>query len=455
VDADQGAYQDDNNAFTEFDRNLYSYGANAELSEQLNLEFTGAYSDLQRNFVNDSSLVSPNSYDGIYTETNAEGSLWENELKAIAKGEYTRLVVGASASRQTMSTRNYTFSSQFGGFESTTDLDSLNLQEVIYNGYIHTNFNGGLLASSMEPISLVLGARYVNHDEFGSHFTYEINPKVQLSPSALIYGAITSGFNAPSLYQLYSPSQSATALTNRGNQNLDPEKSVSYELGWKQQVSSAFSFELSAFKTEVRDVIEYIYLWNGNSAGSIGAGDYLGDTYINASQQDVMGVELSAAAYPVDKLQLQGNISLTRSSLTFGPDDISRSYTGGNLVQIYESGQFVTEEQEIEGLTRRPSVNAFVSATYEATDRLRLNLDSQFVGARDDVFYSSNLGPYGALDRSNVDGYNLTDIGIRYEISRQFSVTGKVENLFDTDYQEINGYNTRGRGMYLKASFSL
>ena len=168
-----------------------------------------------------------------------------------------------------------------------------------------------------------------------------------------------------------------------------------------------------------------------------------------------MGVELSATAYPVDKLQLQGNVSLTRSSLTFGPDDISRSYTGGNLVQIYESGQFVTAEQEIEGLTRRPSVNAFVSATYEATDRLRLNLDSQFVGARDDVFYSSNLGPYGALDRSNVDGYTLTDIVIRYEISRQFSVTRKVENLFDTDYQEINGYNTRGRGLYLKVSFSL
>ncbi|MDZ7682547.1 MAG: TonB-dependent receptor [Fodinibius sp.] len=230
VDVDQGAFDDDNNAFTEFDRNLYSYGANAELSEQLNLEFSGAYSDLQRDFVNDSSLVSTNTYDGIYTETNGEGTLWENELKAIAKGEYTRLVVGASASRQTMSTRNYIYSSQFGGYESETDLDSLNLQEVIYNGYAHTEINGGLLSDNLQPVSLVLGARYVNHDEFGSHVTYEINPKVQLSSSSLVYASVTSGFNAPSLYQLYSPSQSATALTDRGNENLDPEKSVSYEV---------------------------------------------------------------------------------------------------------------------------------------------------------------------------------------------------------------------------------
>ena len=455
LDVDQGGYQDDSNAFTEFDRGLYSYGANAELSQQLNLEFSGAYSELDRNFVNDSSLVSPNAYDGIYTETNAEGTLWENELKAVAKGEFTRLVVGASASQQTMSTRNYTYSSQFGGYENTTDLDSLNLQEVIYNGYIHTSFNGGLLASSLEPVSLVLGSRYVNHDEFGSHFTYEINPKVQLSPSALVYGAITSGFNAPSLYQLYSPSQSATALTNRGNQNLDPEKSVSYELGWKQQVSSAFSFELSAFKTEVRDVIEYVYLWDGSSAGNISAGDYLGDSYINASRQDVMGVEASITAYPIDQLRLKGNLSLTQSSLTIEPDDINESYTGGNLVQIYETGQFITAETEIEGLTRRPAVNAFVSATYEATDALRLSIDSEFVGSRDDVFYSANLGPYGAQDRSEISGYNLTDVSLRYELNQQLSLTGQVENVFNTEYQEINGYQTRGRALYVKATFSL
>ena len=461
-DVDQGAYQDDSNAYTEFERDLFNFGGGVELSDQIVIEFQGAYSDLNRDFVNDSSLVGPDgTYDGIYTELNAKGSLWENELKAVIDGNHIRFVAGASTSQQTMSTRNYTFSrSQFGVYESTTDLDSLGLKEIIYNGYAQSNFNGGLIADQLKSFSLGLGGRFVHHDEFGSHFTYEINPKLQLAESTLLYGAVTSGFNAPSLYQLYSPSQSAGSYTNRGNETLDPESSISYEVGWKQEVGSRFSFELSAFKTVVSDVIEYVYLWNGDTAiknlsGSFPDSDYLGDTYINASEQEVSGLEASASARITPKLNLKGNVSLTRSILTFSPDDIDPAYTGGNHVQIYESGAYVTEEKEIEGLTRRPSVNAFISASYLATDKLRIKIDSRFVGSRDDVFYSASLGPYGALDRSDITGYNVTNATVGYSVTENLSTLLKVENLFDTDYQEINGYNTRGRGYFIKLQYQL
>jgi vitamin B12 transporter len=457
VDADQGAYQDDSNAYTDFNRDLFSYGAGINLSQNLKLDVSGAYSNLDRKFVNDSSLVAPNTYDGIYTETSGDGTLWENELKAVLQGQHARLVAGASASQQTMSTRSYTYSrSQFGVFESRTNLDSLNLKEVIYNGYMHTNLNGGLISESLEPFSLVLGGRYVNHDEFGSHLTYEINPQVQLFESTLIYGAITSGFNAPSLYQLYSPAKGGSGFTDRGNQNLEPETSVSYEVGVKQQFGSSMSVELSAFKTRIQNVIQYVYLWNANtSTGNLTFADYLGDTYLNASEQNIAGLEASVSAYPIPKLQFQGNVALTQSTITLDPSEISQSYTGGNHVQVYESGRFLTGETDIEDLTRRPSISAFASATYLATDVLQFKVDSRFVGSRNDVFYSASLGPNGALDRRSVSNYNITDFSIRYEITSRLSVTCKVENLFDTQYQEINGYQTRGRGFFFKASFTL
>ena len=461
-DVDQGAYQDDSNAYTDFERNLFNFGGGMELSDQIALEFQGAYSDLNRDFVNDSSLVSAEgTYDGIYTELNAEGSLWENELKGVIDGDHIRFVAGASASRQTMSTRNYVYSrSQFGVYESTTDLDSLGLKEIIYNGYAQSNLNGALIADRLESFSLGLGGRWVHHDEFGSHFTYEINPKLQLAESTLLYGAVTTGFNAPSLYQLYSPSQNAGSYTNRGNENLDPETSISYEVGWKQEVGNQFSFELSAFRTVVNDVIEYVYLWNGDTAiENLNAGfpdsDYLGDTFINASEQQVSGLEASASARLNSKLNVQGNVLLTQSTLTFSPDDVDPVYTGGNHVQIYESGAYVTEEKEIEGLTRRPSVNVFISASYLATDKLRFKVDSRYVGSRDDVFYSASLGPFGALDRSEVSSYNVTNATVNYSITDNLSALLKVENLFDTDYQEINGYNTRGRGYFIKLQYQL
>lgn len=455
VDSDQGAYADDSNAYTEFERDLFGYGAGMKVSPNISFDFHGAYSDLLRNFENDSSLVSPNTYDGTYVETRGEGALWENELKAVAKGQYIRLSAGVSVSKQTMNNYSYTYSrSQFGVFESTTDLDSLNLKEIIYNGYVHANLNGGLISEKMGSFSLVLGGRYVNHDAFGSHFTYEINPKVQLTESALVYGAMTTGFNAPSLYQLHSP---ATAgFTNRGNENLDPEQSVSYELGWKQQVSPAFSFEVSAYQTKVQDVIEYIYLWDSStSINNLTFAEYLGDTFINASEQNIRGIELSVSANVTSTFNVQGNLSLSKSTLAFEPDDINESYTAGNHVQIYESGVFVTEQQEIKGLTRRPSVNAFISGVYQPTESLQFKLDSKFVGARDDVFYSMSLGPFGALDRSERSSYNVTDWSVRYDITDQISVMGKIENMFNTEYQEINGYRTRGRGLFIKASFVL
>ncbi|HEX6982741.1 MAG TPA: TonB-dependent receptor [Balneolaceae bacterium] len=458
IEADGGAYRDDSNLYTDFNRDLFGYGAAAQLSSNLSLQFSGAYSDLQRDVVNDSSLVSPNGqYDGSYNETNAKGSLWKNELRATFRGDGLRLVAGALASRQTMSTRVYIYSrSQFGIYESTVDLDSMNLKETIYGGYLHSSFNGGLISENLNRFSLILGGRYVHHNEFGAHFTYEINPKYQLSESSLVYGAITSGFNAPSLYQLHSPARRFGAYTSRGNSNLNPEVSISYELGWKQQVSPALSFELAVFKTKVSNVIEYIYLWEGSvPIADLTAADYLGDTYINLSEQNIRGVEVSVSANAGPKLSFNGTASLIKSELSFSPADINESYTGGHHVQLFESGKFVTGGHVIEGLSRRPFVNASVSAAYQATEVLSFRIDSRFVGSRDDVFYAGNLGPFGALDRTEVSAYNITDLSARYRITGHFSITGKIENLFDTDYVEINGYQTRGRGFFLKLRYQI
>src|SRR5699024_2760702 len=138
------------------------------------LEFSGAYSDLRRDIVNDSSLVSTEgTYDGSFNETNAEGTLWKNELTATLRGDNVRFVAGALTSRQTMSTRDYICSrSSCGVDETTVDLDSLNLRQIIYGGYLHTSVNGGLISDKLERFSLVLGGRYVHHNEFGAHFTY-------------------------------------------------------------------------------------------------------------------------------------------------------------------------------------------------------------------------------------------------------------------------------------------
>lgn len=455
-DLDQSAYVDDNNARIDFRRNLYSYGASYKVSDRAEIRFSGAWSELNRDFVNDSSVVDASgNYDGTYTETRGEGTVWENELTARLSGDAFSAIAGAGRSSQTMSTYSYTYSSAFN-FESESDLDSLGLKETTHYAFLKTELNGGLLSDGLDSFSLGLGARLSEHNEFGTHLTYEVNPKVRVSPSSLLYAALTTGFNAPSLYQLYSPAEGFGALTNRGNSRLEPETSFSIEAGWKQNIGDKVQVEASIFRTTLSNTIEYIYLWDGRTGiENLSGGDYLGDTYINISEQLINGVEARVKTDLLPELRLGGSLTYTHSTHSFSPDDIDESYTEGNHVQLYEGGQFVDEQKEVEGLIRRPDLTATADLNYRPFSRLGITVTTSFVGSNDDIFYSAVLGPFGAVDRKKVDRYNLTDVKVSYRIGSWLTLMAKSENIFDTYYTEINGYATRGRSFFIKAQYRL
>lgn len=455
---DQAAYSDDDNAVVDFGRGLFSYGLGYSISDSWQLNFEGAYSGLNRDFVNDSSLVdAQGTYDGTFVETNAEGTSWENSLTATFNGNAIRTIAGLETSIQTMNTRNYVYSrSSFGVYEETVDLDSLNLKEELKAAFVHSEINGSLISDKLDLFSLVIGGRLVDHNRFGKHVTYEFNPKVRISGSALIYAALTSGFHAPSLYQLNSPQQGFGAYTSRGNPGLLPEESISYEIGWRQEIGKLGNIELSLFRTEVKDVIEYVYLWNANTpVSNLTSSDYMGDTYLNISRQEINGLEIGLKLQPLSSLSLSGSLSITDSRLIFDPNDIKESYTGGNHVQIYESGVFVNEEQELSSFTRRPGLTAKVQAIWQPYLKLRLRLISRYVGNRDDIYYSDALGPFGAQGRRNIKGYNITDLQAAYRLTQALTISGKIGNLFDSGYSEIEGYRTRGRSFIFKARYEL
>ncbi len=454
-EADQGAFADDDNAFADFQRDLLNYQVRYQLSKVVELTFKGGYSDLDRDFVNDSSRVdAAENFDGAVNETHAVASLLENEVTGQYQNEHFTATAGIGNTRQTMNIETFTFNRAFD-FESSTDLDSLNLEENISHVFLHTELGGGLITEAIDNITLGLGARLLDHNRFGMHATYEVNPKVQLSPGALVYGAITTGFNAPSLYQLNTPEQGAGAFTARGNAELRPETSVSYELGWKQRIGSRLQFNAALFKTEVKDVIEYVYLWNSDTpVGELSFQEYLGDTYLNASRQDVRGLEIGLDAQLTRRLSFHGDAGFTDSELSFSPENIDTEQIGGNHVQVFESGEFVSNAAELDGLTRRPAFSGNFRIKYRPSDMFSFTVSSRFVGSRDDIAYSPALGPLGALQFNEVDAYNLTDLGARYEVSQNLAFNIKIENIFDENYREINGYQTKGRGFFVQGQLS-
>jgi vitamin B12 transporter len=44
--------------------------------------------------------------------------------------------------------------------------------------------------------------------------------------------------------------------------------------------------------------------------------------------------------------------------------------------------------------------------------------------------------------------YFVAHLAARFKIHKNFTLTGRIENLFDKKYQEIYGYNTPGFSIY-------
>ena len=123
-------------------------------------------------------------------------------------------------------------------------------------------------------------------------------------------------------------------------------------------------------------------------------------------------------------------------------------------MQLFSNGAFLTNQVESMKLVRRPST-ANVSLTYLPIDMLILRMDLKIVSSRNDTYYDSNLGPYGALTSIPLSSYTLVDFSQKLIINSDVFISGKIENIFNVQYSEILGYTSRGRGFYLSVNYKI
>jgi vitamin B12 transporter len=271
----------------------------------------------------------------------------------------------------------------------------------------------------------------------------------------VVYGSLSTGFNAPSLYQLYDPTVGYGAVRSKGNKDLDAERSVSMEVGLKHEFGTESYLTVSAFHTRVADAIEYVYLWNKDvEMNELGSSDNRGDTYLNIAAQVTQGIELTGRI-GIKKIFIQGNISWIKASITASPNDLNKAHTQGHHVQLYNYGMFLENEVDIDNLTRRPELTGNVTYGYRPFKSLLITLAHRYARSRYDVGYMGDLGPWGALANFDVDSYHLFDAAAHFQINKNWSVGTKVENLSDESYQEILGYATRGRSLYFNVTFRM
>jgi len=209
-----------------------------------------------------------------------------------------------------------------------------------------------------------------------------------------------------------------------GNPGLEPERSRSWEAGIEQTLGRATGIGVTWFDQRFTDLIQYtgIALEPG------------GPNYFNVGAAVARGLELTAGT-AVAGLQL------------------TASYTHLDT-RVADPG-LATDASFAEGeaLLRRPAHAASLSARHQLPDG-SIGATFQHVGARDDL----DFGVGFPAPRRTLDAH--TTVGLSAEHRVPFSgpdatVLVRVENLFDSDYQEIIGFPAPGRLIFVGARVRL
>lgn len=229
--------------------------------------------------------------------------------------------------------------------------------------------------------------RLLDHDTFGDHLTWNLGYSYQLNDTTRLRASAGTAFRAPTGTDLYG---------DGGNPALQPEKSRSIEAGLDYQIDSHSRVSAAVYRTDITNLIVYTGSWpTGQNQ--------------NVAEASISGLELT--------------YSYNRKPWRFA--------ASGEWKRPWDETNDVI-------LSRRARVAAKASLVY-SQPRWDAGVDVQFQGERDDSFWNSTV----------LDAYLLANATARWHASRNVTVEGRIENLFDTDYELAGAYNTPERSIYL------
>lgn len=277
-----------------------------------------------------------------------------------------------------------------------TEREQISLKQI---GGVNARTTGFFLTDRVniaDRLFINAGLRYDDHETFGGQTTYRITGSFQVRETGTrVRGSFSTGFNAPTLVQLFD--------SFSGNRNLFPEKSDSREIGIDQAaLSERLRFGALWFNSDFRDMFGFnpitFQTININSASAEGA-----EVYAQYSRPD-----------------FRARIDYTYTKSTNDAD-------GAQLI-------------------RRPKNKISGLASFEPADRVNASLSVTHVGSRDDFNFDVPF-PQAPI-RVRLDPYTLVALGASYQFSDVWRVFGRVENLFDEEYEEVLFFGTPGRAVY-------
>lgn len=268
-------------------------------------------------------------------------------------------------------------------------------------------------------LNVTTGVRYNDDELFGAHLTPRVYANYQLTPAWTIKGGVSTGYKQPSLPEATegfgrgtggggSPAPYPRALII-GNEDLDPETSTSYEVGFVFNDRAAdLNASVMLFHTEFDDKIAEDRLCD------LG-GDRNDPTTWQCSYQGRDYVFLSTRKNIADAMMRGVELTLDygiTQTVTF-----SSSYTFTDSEQ--QSGEFKGEP-----LNQIPRHMLNAGLDWQSSNLLNLWLDANVRGETSDYLGRNSMS-------KGTPGYGFVDAGLVYQLNNSARVKAGVYNLGD------------------------
>jgi vitamin B12 transporter len=240
---------------------------------------------------------------------------------------------------------------------------------------------------------LLFGLRRDDNEQFGHHDTGNVGWGYALTGQTRLIASYGTAFKAPTFNDLYFPPFFGFVTSNP---NLKPERSKTSEIGFRTKQGRA-NWSVSAYNTDIDDLI------------------VLDSSFVpqNISKAHIRGLEAEASTTTGD-WRFSGGLSLT------DPRDVDTDKV----------------------LPRRSRQTA------------KLDLDKQFGKAQLGIGVIQQGPRFDDQDNTiRLGGYSIINLLVHYELSKDWQLHGRIENLMDKQYQTVNTFNSPGRGYFLTLAY--
>jgi vitamin B12 transporter len=300
-------------------------------------------------------------------------------------------------------------------------------RQRVRNAFDEGRDNWGLYAqASALPLSrlqLTAGGRLDENERFGTFWTWRAAALAFASPTTRLRASAGSGFKEPSFFENFDSPFSV------GNPDLRPERTLGFEAGVEQDLFRGVArLALTGFVQRFRDLIQFTFV----------PPEPGGPNYFNVAAADANGLEarVEAGSGP-----LAGSLSYTR----VWTEVTDAGFDAGGAATFVEG----------ERLLRRPADAVAVQLQTVVARRVRVAAAFTWAGSRDDIRFGQFPEPN---QRVELPGYTTLDLStvITVLAARRgrpgLALTGRVENVFDEQYEQSVGFPARSRGVFVGLS---